>query len=295
MWHLFVEVKLFSLIDFIYVSLIFPMNLESMVDNEIYKRAIGYPYPRPDESFVFHRDTGEVETASSIAIREAWESSRTAVLAIGSNAAPVQLARKFPPDNTLAECERAVPVIAVTVLDWDVVYGAFIARYGSIPATMVRSEGTEAHMFITFLTENQLVTMNSTESAYYYVQMSNPTISVKGLESTLPFRPIFAYIAKAGAMIGEDNNPHALKEINANNRKYPSFSQTEQQHLLFGGMQKLTNGADSKSFKADANLAAFVVNNVQKPSRQTVISSVLRLTASDPDKDLHYTMLVETL
>lgn len=62
-----------------------------------------------------------------------WELSSgqklTPVLAVGSNAAPVQLARKFPkmmfPDGVV------IPVLRCVLPDFDVVYAPLISSYGS--------------------------------------------------------------------------------------------------------------------------------------------------------------------
>lgn len=62
-----------------------------------------------------------------------WELSPgqklTPVLAVGSNAAPVQLARKFPksmfPDGVV------IPVLRCVLPDFDVVYAPLISSYGS--------------------------------------------------------------------------------------------------------------------------------------------------------------------
>ena len=53
----------------------------------------------------------------------------TPVLAVGSNAAPTQLARKFPaelfPDGVV------IPVLRCVLPDFDVVYAPLISSYGS--------------------------------------------------------------------------------------------------------------------------------------------------------------------
>lgn len=62
-----------------------------------------------------------------------WELNKgeklTPVLAVGSNAAPAQLARKFPskrfPDGVV------IPILRCVLPDFDVVYAPLISSYGS--------------------------------------------------------------------------------------------------------------------------------------------------------------------
>ena len=89
---------------------------------------------------------------------------RTAVLAIGSNAAPSQLNRKFAAAPFRGDdAEGTIPVVRARALDLDVVYGALVARYGSIPATALHAPGTEACVFVTWLTDRQLETLHASE------------------------------------------------------------------------------------------------------------------------------------
>lgn len=61
------------------------------------------------------------------------EERLTPVLAVGSNAAPAQLARKFPaelfPDGVV------IPVLRCVLPDFDVVYAPLISSYGSYTGT----------------------------------------------------------------------------------------------------------------------------------------------------------------
>jgi hypothetical protein len=61
----------------------------------------------------------------------------TAVLAIGSNAAPSQLDRKY--GGGVADWPRmdvAAPCVRVGLAEHDVVYAPLLSSYGSIPATL---------------------------------------------------------------------------------------------------------------------------------------------------------------
>lgn len=58
---------------------------------------------------------------------------RTAVLAYGSNASPLQLARKFPAADFKDE-DALIPVVRGTLADFDVVYAAHISSCESVIA-----------------------------------------------------------------------------------------------------------------------------------------------------------------
>lgn len=61
------------------------------------------------------------------------EERLTPVLAVGSNAAPAQLARKFPAD--LFPDGVVIPVLRCVLPDFDVVYAPLISSYGSCTGT----------------------------------------------------------------------------------------------------------------------------------------------------------------
>ena len=61
----------------------------------------------------------------------------TPVLAIGSNAAPSQLARKYGGgEPSWPQMDVAVPCVRLGLEDHDVVYCPLLSSYGSIPATL---------------------------------------------------------------------------------------------------------------------------------------------------------------
>src|SRR5438128_1689184 len=113
-----------------------------MTDGEL-DRAFDYPYDVPPRSFLFvpGRGVSELDAASASELVQ----GRRAVLAVGSNAAPSQLARKFGEDDGV------IPVVRADLHDHDVVYAARFAPYGAVPATMLESPGTTAHVHATYL------------------------------------------------------------------------------------------------------------------------------------------------
>jgi len=114
---------------------------------EIVRRAEAYPFDLPEGSYVFGAGTG----------RPARFEGRIPVLALGSNAAPSQLARKFP------RLDAPIPVARAVLHDHAVVYSAHFSRYASLPASLAPLEGALAYVFVTWLTPAQLERMHATE------------------------------------------------------------------------------------------------------------------------------------
>lgn len=70
-------------------------------------------------------EQSQVDAASLLAEDQVW----TPVLAIGSNAGPSQLARKFPAD--LFPHGVLIPALRAVLPDFDVVYAPLVSSYGS--------------------------------------------------------------------------------------------------------------------------------------------------------------------
>lgn len=81
------------------------------------------------------------------------------VVAVGSNAAPVQLQRKFARyiDNVV------IPVIAVQLPGHVICWANRIAAYGSVPATLADELGASVSAWATLLSPRDYALMNATE------------------------------------------------------------------------------------------------------------------------------------
>lgn len=104
----------------------------------------------------------------------------TAVLAIGSNAGPSQLARKFPRESFP---EAAVPVLRAMLRGHDVCYAPLISSYGSVTATLHEAGGeggeeggdaTSVEVWVTFLSPDLLERMHETEACYDLQRLDCP-------------------------------------------------------------------------------------------------------------------------
>lgn len=88
----------------------------------------------------------------------------TAVLAIGSNAAPETLERKFA--HFPAEKDRAVLALTGRLHDFDVGVAAQPTIYGSMPATLFPSSRTEVSATLLWVTPGQLTQLAWSEISY---------------------------------------------------------------------------------------------------------------------------------
>ena len=125
-----------------------------MTEN-VFDRAISYPYPIPSCSYVYHNGACDEVSAGALFPDV---TGLTPVLAVGSNQSPGQLARKFPGLDW-----APIPVSRVGLEDFDTVYSAHITGYGSIAATLFYAPGTIVNLFVNWLNEAHLRRMHETE------------------------------------------------------------------------------------------------------------------------------------
>jgi hypothetical protein len=184
-------------------------------------RAKAYPFGHPAESYLF-----EGGRAVALGDVRAATEGRVPVLASGSNAAPDQLARKYA-----AHPGTVIPVTRARLKDFDSVFNAHIAAYGSVPATLCPSPGTVLRTFITWLDAAALDVMHATEQPginYHYASLDGIEVAVEGL-GTLD--RAFAYISVVGCLVHEDA-PVALADVPAEGRCLPARGQEEMLALV---------------------------------------------------------------
>ena len=164
-----------------------------------------YPFDVPPHSFVWR--AGRFEGLASSVRVDAVSAGRHPVLAIGSNASPGQLTRKFRQKRFTdpASPHGSIPVLTAVVQDLDVVYGAHVAWYGSLPATLLDSPGTSAHVFITWLTPPQLDQMNETEAlghAYQWRRIDKVRCHGETVDSALSYVTVTGACLLGGGPLG---------------------------------------------------------------------------------------------
>lgn len=97
---------------------------------------------------------------------------RVPVVAVGSNAAPAQLVRKF----TGKPCSSALPVVTGTIRGIGLAFSGHVSRNGYLPAAPLAMADPDATtpIWVTLLDSEQLAVMNQTEPNYELVVVSHP-------------------------------------------------------------------------------------------------------------------------
>ena len=199
--------------------------------------AKAYPFAIPEHSYLYI--DGEVRPLDG----EAPElEGRVPVLAVGSNAAPEHLKAKFGQ----LDGAQVIPVERARLFDFDSVYSAHVASYGSIPATLAPSPGTELALGVTWLTADQLSRMHETEGANYrFGQLSGVRVEIGGarsLDRVSAYVSVHGCLAVAGA-------PSAVAGIAAGNRRFGEMSQLE---VLAHARDRFAPGTPLDDFIRDA-------------------------------------------
>jgi hypothetical protein len=201
-----------------------------MERSEVVARALGYPYAIPSSSYgLVDGRVADVE-AAAVDLRD-----RIALLAYGSNAAPGVLATK------LAAAPDPVPVLRTGLRDFDVVYSAHISPYGSVPATLRRSPGTEVRAFVAYLTAEQLRLISATEPNYELASFDRPSCALESGDAPVELR---AYVSRHGCLL-LDGSEVALAEVAARGRRFRSLGQRQ---VLERVRDILSPGRDLASF-----------------------------------------------
>ena len=181
--------------------------------NDPVTHAKSYPFPVMGKSYVF-RDGLPYDMPDA----GFDKTGRTPVLAAGSNQSHEQLARKYA--GILEHTE--IPIQRAMLSDFDSVYAAHLAGYGSVPSTLFPSDGTRVTTYVLWLDDSQLNRMHETERNYTYDHLYDIKVRIEDSDELLG--EAYAYSAKVGC-IGHCGKPIALREIPALSRKFPSMSQ----------------------------------------------------------------------
>jgi len=221
-------------------------------------RAKGYPFGHPERSYLFRAGRAEPLAEVTRAV-----GGRTPVIAAGSNAAPAQLARKFAGRGA----RTAIPVTRARIRDFDSVYNAHIASYGSVPATLFPSAGTALATFVTWLDEAELAVMHGTEQPgvnYHFAELSGLAVEVEGIGV---LDTAFAYISVAGCLVHE-GGPVSLAAVPAAGRRFPERSQAE--------ILELVRDLTAPGMEIDR----FILETVSDEALRRARSGILARTAS---------------
>lgn len=183
----------------------------SMLSDEA-PRGADYPFAAPLERYVFSTESEIPAFAVT---------GRTPVLALGSNAAPQQLRRKFGDRN------GHIPVSRAVLHDHVVVYSAHFTAYGALPATLFPFGGGTTFVAVTWLDQAQLAVMHASESVgvnYDYVELEKVKLQHDGdLHLDAPAL-IGAYVSRKGMLLHKEQ-PIRLAETASSGCPLPALTQ----------------------------------------------------------------------
>jgi hypothetical protein len=170
---------------------------------------------------------------------------RRAVLAIGSNAAPAQLVRKF----AAAGVSCVVPVVEAMVGSLRVLPSAHISPAGYIPWAPADAGDSafSAPAFVTFLDDSQLTRMDETEPNYVRVPLSASRHPVRLAGSKDALAECDVYVSKHGVIVDE---------------RIVGTGALPAQHLLLERLRAVIPGLDFDRLNA-AEAAALLQNNLR--------------------------------
>ncbi len=200
------------------------------------RHAKSYPFEIPGRSYVYRR--GEVHAYDA---ERAPRAGRVPVLAAGSNQSPRQIARKFDGHAS----GEVIPSQRGRLHDFDVVYAAHLASYGSVPATFQHSPGPVVGVFVLWLDEAQLARMHETEGNYTFDHFDHVRIELDEAGETLS--EAYSYSSKVGCF-NHDEHCVSLTEIAATGRR---FTQATQPEILGLVRDRLAPGRALDAFVGD--------------------------------------------
>ncbi len=191
-------------------------------DERFRERALGYPWTRPDGSYLLDGDGVTEAPALSHAARDAYRRApRVPLLAIGSNGAPSALIRKF---SGLAGEDARILVETGWVQGIDIGAVPVPTIYGSFAATPIQSPKTHVRASMLWATPAQLEVLTWSEISYWLGRLDGHPFVPDDGEATVDRYLLFA--ARWGALRLDDERI-ALAAIPARERTARAATQLE--------------------------------------------------------------------
>lgn len=216
------------------------------LDATAYAWACSYPWARPAGSYALA--DGQVELLSELeepARERAIErfsapvAGRVPLLAIGSNASPETLQRKFAHFADVAD--RTALVVTGRLHDFDVGFAAQPALYGALPATIFPSPGTAVATALLWLTPTQFTQLTWSELSY---QLGRLRTRFTVDDADERFDEVLAFVSRWGALC-LDGAPPALAAVAAEGRS--ALALTQEQALDRVAALVLGDGANAEA------------------------------------------------
>ncbi|MBT2226219.1 hypothetical protein [Nonomuraea sp. NEAU-A123] len=133
--------------------------------------------------------------------------ARRPIVAVGSNAAPSQLRRKFLGHSTR-------PIVPMTLADVDgIIAGvsAHVNKRGYMPAVPVEAPGETSRLFVLWLDDQQLATLDRTEPNYWRRVLPTERHPVT-LESGVRLPSCFVYVGRHGCLVDATGRARGLTD-----------------------------------------------------------------------------------
>lgn len=128
--------------------------------------------------------------------------ARHPVVAIGSNASPAQLRRKF------REIHPVIPMVRARVRGIIAGLSAHVSRPGYIAATPVPESGSVSELFVTWLDGTELIRLDETEPNYHRVRL--PARHPVELPGGHALDGAWMYVSRHGYLVGPVGRPRRL-------------------------------------------------------------------------------------
>jgi len=196
-----------------------------------FEHGLRYPWTRPDRSYLLRdgetlllHDVGDAERAAILERHLAPAAGRVALLAIGSNVAPKNLAVKLAHHEDAED--REVLVLAGDLHDLDVVAAAAVAVYGAMPATLAASPGTNVRAAVMLVTATQLTTLTWGEMTYRLGRLQGARFTVEDAVQGVELDSPLGFVSRWGAF-APDGAAASLAAIRATGRRARGWTQRE--------------------------------------------------------------------
>ena len=133
--------------------------------------------------------------------------ARVPVVAVGSNAAPSQLVRKFATRSV----RPLIPVTLSYVSNLVPGLSAHVSKPGYIPAVPVKVPGAASRLSVLWLDNAQLRILDETEPNYWRRRLPAESFPVR-LESGIALSKCFLYVGKHGCLVDTQGQPRRLTD-----------------------------------------------------------------------------------
>jgi hypothetical protein len=163
------------------------------------------PSPGPVAGWAVDNGRAEVVSEVLAGLGAPPMRQRHPVLAVGSNAAPAQLWRKF------ASVERlAVPMTLARVPGIQAGLSAHVSRPGYIPAVPVKAPGALSELWITWLDPAELAILDATEPNYERVRLGDG-YPAELVDSGRVIAGCWIYAGRHGYLVDPAGRPRRLR------------------------------------------------------------------------------------